>query len=49
MSELVVIHHRGGVWRALLRLSFILTHRNKWRDEMIRRSVARYNWQTRKW
>jgi hypothetical protein len=23
--------------------------RNQWRDEMIKRGVARYNWQTGKW
>jgi len=29
-------------------VAFIVT-RNKWRDEMIRRDVARYNQQTGKW
>jgi hypothetical protein len=29
-------------------LAFIVT-RNQWRDEMIKRGVARYNWQTGKW
>ena len=28
--------------------AFIVT-RNKWRDEMIKRDVARYNWHTGKW
>ena len=28
--------------------AFIVT-RNNWRDEMIKRGVARYNWQTGKW
>jgi hypothetical protein len=28
--------------------AFILT-RNRWRDEMIKRGVARYNWQSGKW
>jgi len=28
--------------------AFIVT-RNYWRDEMIKRGVARYNWQTGKW
>jgi hypothetical protein len=28
--------------------AFIVT-RNQWRDEMIKRGVARYNWQTGKW
>jgi hypothetical protein len=36
----------------LLRLriphGFIVT-RNRWRDEMIKRGIARYNWQTGKW
>jgi hypothetical protein len=26
-----------------------ITMRNKWRDEMIKRGVARYNWKTGKW
>jgi len=29
-------------------IAFIVT-RNRWRDEMIKRGVARYNWQTGKW
>ena len=29
-------------------IAFILV-RNQWRDEMIRRGVARYNWKTGKW
>jgi hypothetical protein len=28
--------------------AFIMT-RNKWRDEMIKRGVARYNWKSGKW
>jgi hypothetical protein len=28
--------------------AFIVT-RNKWRDEMIERHIAHYNWQTGKW
>jgi hypothetical protein len=44
--------HCGGVRRILLRLrhltAFILT-RNHWRDEMIKRGVAHYNWTTGKW
>jgi hypothetical protein len=28
--------------------AFIVT-RNRWRDEMIKRGVARYNWTTGKW
>ena len=27
---------------------FIVT-RNRWREEMIKRGIARYNWQTGKW
>jgi hypothetical protein len=27
---------------------FIVT-RNRWRDEMIKRGIARYNWQTGRW
>jgi hypothetical protein len=29
-------------------IAFMVT-RNKWRDEMIKRGVARYNWHTGKW
>ena len=29
-------------------IAFFVT-RNRWRDEMIKRGVARYNWQTGKW
>jgi hypothetical protein len=29
-------------------IAFFVT-RNMWRDEMIRRGVARYNWKTGKW
>jgi len=29
-------------------IAFIVT-RNRWRDEMIKRGVARYNWKTGKW
>jgi len=29
-------------------IAYIVT-RNKWRDEMIKRKVARYDWQTGKW
>lgn len=29
-------------------IAFIVT-RNRWRDEMIERGVARYNWRTGKW
>jgi len=35
------------LWRGYL-AGFIVT-RNKWRDEMIKRGVARYNWQSGKW
>jgi hypothetical protein len=30
-------------------LSAFIVTRNQWRDEMIRRNVARYNWTTGKW
>jgi hypothetical protein len=29
-------------------IAFVVT-RNKWRDEMIKRGVARYNWKNGKW
>jgi len=30
-------------------LTAFIVSRNQWRDEMIKRGVARYNWQTGKW
>jgi hypothetical protein len=30
-------------------LTVVIVTRNQWRDEMIKRGVARYNWQTGKW
>ena len=30
-------------------LTAYIVSRNRWRDEMIKRGVARYNWQTGKW
>jgi hypothetical protein len=30
-------------------LTAVIMTRNQWRDEMIKRGVARYNWQTGKW
>jgi hypothetical protein len=30
-------------------LTAFIVSRNRWRDEMIKRGVARYNWQTGKW
>ena len=30
-------------------LTAFFVARNRWRDEMIKRGVARYNWQTGKW
>jgi hypothetical protein len=53
MSELilqfVIVVALGGLcFGCGYLVAFILT-RNKWRDEMIRRGVARYNSQTGKW
>jgi hypothetical protein len=31
------------------RLTAFIVTRNHWRDEMIKRRVARYNWRTGKW
>ena len=30
-------------------LTAFIVSRNRWRDEMIKRGVARYNWQTGEW
>jgi hypothetical protein len=52
MSELVqfiVVAAFGGLcFGCGFLIAFIVT-RNKWRDEMIKRGVARYNWKTGKW
>jgi hypothetical protein len=50
-SVAVAGHHCGCVRHVFgcgYLTAFIVT-RNQWRDEMIKRGVARYNWQTGKW
>ena len=47
MSELLRQVLIAVVFGAYL-TGFIVT-RNRWRDEMIERGIARYNWQTGKW
>jgi hypothetical protein len=53
MSELilqfVIVVALGGLCFSCGYLVAFIVTRNKWRDEMIRRGVARYNSQTGKW
>ena len=48
LQIIIVIAFGGGCFGCGYLAGFIVT-RNKWRDEMIERGVARYNWQTGKW
>jgi len=49
LQEFIVVAGFGSICFGFGYLvAFILT-RNKWRDEMIKRGVARYDWQTGKW
>ena len=48
MSELlqfIIVVGFGALLRCGYLVGFIVT-RNRWRDEMIERGVARYSWQT---
>jgi hypothetical protein len=52
MSELlqfIIVIAFGGLCFGCGYLTAFIVTRNRWRDEMIKRGVARYNWQTGKW
>ena len=52
MSELlqpIIVVTFGALCSGCGYLTAFIVTRNKWRDEMIKRGVARYNWQTGKW
>jgi hypothetical protein len=48
LQIIIVIAFGGLCFGCGYLIGFIVT-RNRWRDEMIKRGVARYNWQTGKW
>jgi hypothetical protein len=52
MSELlqfIIVAAFGAFCFGCGYLTAFIVARNQWRDEMIKRGVARYNWQTGKW
>jgi hypothetical protein len=52
MSELlqfVIVIAFGALCFGCGYLAAFIVTRNRWRDEMIKRGVARYNWHTGKW
>jgi hypothetical protein len=52
MSELlqfIIVAAFGALCFGCGYLTAFFVTRNCWRDEMIKRGVARYNWQTGKW
>jgi hypothetical protein len=52
MSELlqfIIVIAFGALCFGVGYLTAFIVTRNKYRDEMIKRGVARYNWQTGKW
>jgi hypothetical protein len=49
LRSIIVVLAFGGLCFGFGYLTAFVVTRNKWRDEMIKRGVARYNWQTGKW
>ena len=49
LSQFAIVAAFGGLCFGCGYLIAFVVTRNKWRDEMIKRGVARYNWQTGKW
>jgi hypothetical protein len=47
--QFIIVIAFGGLCFGCGCLTAFIVTRNKWRDEMIRRGVARYNSQTGKW
>jgi hypothetical protein len=48
----VAINHRGGFGALCFGCGYLTAYivtRNQWRDEMIKRGIARYHWQNGKW
>jgi len=49
LQQYVIVVAFGALCFACGYLIAYIVARNKWRDEMIRRGVASYNWSTGKW
>jgi hypothetical protein len=49
LLQIVIVIAFGGLCFGCGYLAGFIVTRNKWRDEMIKRGVARYNWQSGKW
>jgi hypothetical protein len=49
LSQFLIVAAFGGLCFGCSYLIAFIVTRNKWRDEMIKRGVARYNWKTGKW
>jgi hypothetical protein len=49
LPQVLIVIGFGAFCFGLGYLTAFTVTRNKWRDEMIERGVARYNWQTGKW
>jgi hypothetical protein len=49
LSELLQFIMFGALCLGCAYLTTFIVTRNRWRDEMIKRGVARYDWQTGKW
>ena len=49
LLQIIIVIAFGGLCFGCGYLTAFILTRNRWRDEMIKRGVARYNWQTGKW
>ncbi|MFY9836982.1 MAG: hypothetical protein WAK55_11015 [Xanthobacteraceae bacterium] len=48
-SQFIIVAGFGAICFGFGYLVAFAVARNQWRDEMIKRGVARYNWRTGKW
>jgi hypothetical protein len=49
LSQFVIVAGFGALCFGCGYLIAFIVTRNRWRDDMIKRGVARYNWKTGKW
>jgi hypothetical protein len=49
LLQVIILVGFGAVCFACGFAAAFIATRNRWRDEMIKRGQARYNWQTGKW
>jgi hypothetical protein len=49
LSQFIIVAGFGAFCFGCGYLMGFLVTRHEWRDEMIKRGVARYNWRTGKW